>query len=117
MAATLDGLVAGNGAVFEAKFMLPWSFSEEMAAEFQRGADNLDTKKCRERKRFLCQTRQQVHFGSPRCCSGSVSEKALGLTRRHLTRAAKPAFRAPEQNRYRAALSVARARCTVLWYK
>ena len=33
MAATLDGVVAGNGAVFEAKFMLPWSFSEEMAAE------------------------------------------------------------------------------------
>ncbi len=33
MAATLDGRVAGNGAVFEAKFMLPWSFSEEGAAE------------------------------------------------------------------------------------
>jgi hypothetical protein len=33
MAATLDGLVKENGAVFEAKFMLPWSFSEEAAAE------------------------------------------------------------------------------------
>jgi predicted phage-related endonuclease len=33
MAATLDGVVEGNGAVFEAKFMLPWSFSEEEAAE------------------------------------------------------------------------------------
>jgi predicted phage-related endonuclease len=33
MAATLDGLVEGTGAVFEAKFMLPWSFSEEDAAE------------------------------------------------------------------------------------
>jgi predicted phage-related endonuclease len=33
MGATLDGLVAGSGAVFEAKFMLPWSFSEEAAAE------------------------------------------------------------------------------------
>jgi predicted phage-related endonuclease len=32
MAATLDGVVAGTGAVFEAKFMLPWSFSEEAAA-------------------------------------------------------------------------------------
>ena len=32
MAATLDGVVDGNGAVFEAKFMLPWSFSEEAAA-------------------------------------------------------------------------------------
>src|SRR6478752_10099737 len=33
MAATLDGLVKKTGAVFEAKFMLPWSFSEEAAAE------------------------------------------------------------------------------------
>jgi predicted phage-related endonuclease len=33
MAATLDGTVEGTGAVFEAKFMLPWSFSEEGAAE------------------------------------------------------------------------------------
>jgi predicted phage-related endonuclease len=33
MGATLDGLVEGTGAVFEAKFMLPWSFSEEAAAE------------------------------------------------------------------------------------
>jgi predicted phage-related endonuclease len=33
MAATLDGRVEASGAVFEAKFMLPWSFSEEMAAE------------------------------------------------------------------------------------
>lgn len=33
MAATLDGAVDGSGAVFEAKFMLPWSFSEEAAAE------------------------------------------------------------------------------------
>jgi hypothetical protein len=30
---TLDGLVKETGAVFEAKFMLPWSFSEEAAAE------------------------------------------------------------------------------------
>ena len=33
MAATLDGVVEGTGAVFEGKFMLPWSFSEEAAAE------------------------------------------------------------------------------------
>jgi predicted phage-related endonuclease len=33
MGATLDGVVDGTGAVFEAKFMLPWSFSEEAAAE------------------------------------------------------------------------------------
>jgi predicted phage-related endonuclease len=33
MVATLDGLVEETGAVFEAKFMLPWSFAEEAAAE------------------------------------------------------------------------------------
>src|SRR5262249_27049049 len=33
MAASLDGVVEGIGAVFESKFMLPWSFSEEAAAE------------------------------------------------------------------------------------
>jgi predicted phage-related endonuclease len=33
MAATLDGLVDPGGVVFEAKFMLPWTFSEEAAAE------------------------------------------------------------------------------------
>jgi predicted phage-related endonuclease len=31
IAATFDGQVEGSGAVFEAKFMLPWSFSEEAA--------------------------------------------------------------------------------------
>src|SRR5215468_9417635 len=33
MSATLDGIVDNPEAVFEAKFMLPWSFSEEAAAE------------------------------------------------------------------------------------
>src|SRR5271165_2464782 len=33
MAATIDGMVEDPDAVFEAKFMLPWSFSEEAAAE------------------------------------------------------------------------------------
>jgi predicted phage-related endonuclease len=33
MGATLDGRVEATGAVFEAKFMLPWAFSEEAAAE------------------------------------------------------------------------------------
>jgi predicted phage-related endonuclease len=32
LAATLDGFVDDLDAVFEAKFMLPWSFSEEAAA-------------------------------------------------------------------------------------
>jgi predicted phage-related endonuclease len=33
MMATLDGIVESTEAVFESKFMLPWSFSEEAAAE------------------------------------------------------------------------------------
>jgi predicted phage-related endonuclease len=33
MATTLDGRVEATGAVFESKFMLPWAFSEEAAAE------------------------------------------------------------------------------------
>ena len=33
MEATLDGIVEGTEAVFEAKFMLLWSFPEEAAAE------------------------------------------------------------------------------------
>ena len=33
LAATPDGRVQGSGAVFESKFMLPWYFSEEAAAE------------------------------------------------------------------------------------
>jgi predicted phage-related endonuclease len=33
MVATLDGMVIETGAVYEAKFMLPWSFSEGAAAE------------------------------------------------------------------------------------
>ena len=33
MAATLDGVVQPSGAVFEAKFMLPWAFSQEAAIE------------------------------------------------------------------------------------
>jgi predicted phage-related endonuclease len=33
MGATLDGFIETSAAVFEAKFMLPWSFSEETAAD------------------------------------------------------------------------------------
>jgi predicted phage-related endonuclease len=33
MVATLDGRIEGSDAVFEATFMLPWSFSEQAAAE------------------------------------------------------------------------------------
>jgi hypothetical protein len=37
LAATLDGFINDPDAVFEAKFMLPWSFSEEAAAEKAHG--------------------------------------------------------------------------------
>jgi predicted phage-related endonuclease len=33
LGATLDGRIEGTGAVFESKFMLPWSFSEEAALQ------------------------------------------------------------------------------------
>ena len=33
MGATLDGIVPDAGAVFEAKFMLPWNFAEDVAAD------------------------------------------------------------------------------------
>src|SRR5580692_4486377 len=36
MGATLDGRVEATGAVFEAKFMLPWSFSDESSAPAMR---------------------------------------------------------------------------------
>ena len=38
MAATLDGRIEATGAVFEAKFMLPWSFSEEARGREIHGA-------------------------------------------------------------------------------
>lgn len=33
MGATLDGMIEGDAAVYEAKFMLPWNFAEDAAAE------------------------------------------------------------------------------------
>ena len=41
MAATLGGRVDATGAVFEAKFMLPWNFSEEAAAEKHMAQHNM----------------------------------------------------------------------------
>ena len=57
MAATLDGIVEGAEAVFEAKFMLPWSFSEEAAAE-----------------KYMAQLQHNMwvtHLRSARCCRSS----------------------------------------------
>ena len=63
MAATLDGIVEGTDAVFEAKFMLPWSFSEEAAAE-----------------KYMAQLQHNMwvtHLKEPRC-SQSSPEAANG---------------------------------------
>jgi predicted phage-related endonuclease len=38
LAATLDGVVTETGAVYEAKFMLPWSFSERSGRREAHGA-------------------------------------------------------------------------------
>ena len=55
MATTLDGVVEGTEAVFEAKFMLPWSFSEEAAAEKWRSSSTICVS-------LTCE---------PRCCRSS----------------------------------------------
>ncbi len=41
MAATLDGRVQGSETVFEAKFMLPWAFSEEAAVASMRRSSSI----------------------------------------------------------------------------
>ena len=63
MIATLDGTVEATGAVFESKFMLPWSFSEEAAAE-----------------KYMAQLQHNMwvtHLKEPRC-SQSSPEAANG---------------------------------------
>jgi predicted phage-related endonuclease len=54
LAATLDGMIEDTGAVFESKFMLPWSFSEEAAAQ-----------------KYIAQVQQQ-HVGHQRQGGGPV---------------------------------------------
>ncbi len=47
MGATLDGLVEPSGAVFEAKFMLPWTFSEDRTFRYASLSSGLDiVRKC-----------------------------------------------------------------------
>jgi hypothetical protein len=54
MAATLDGMVEATGAVFEAKFMLPWSFSEEGAAAKHMAQLQLSRRLGQPSARLLC---------------------------------------------------------------
>ena len=65
MGATLDGLVESSGAVFESKFMLPWSFSEEAAA--QKYAPQL------QHNMFVVAARTAVFQSSPAAASGLKS--------------------------------------------
>ena len=51
MGATLDGRVEGSGAIFEAKFMLPWSFSEEFRHRKIRAATSTQHVDCRRPRR------------------------------------------------------------------
>jgi hypothetical protein len=67
----LDGIVDGTGAVFEAKFMLPWSFSEEAAAKKHtaRLQHNMwghsgQTVESRSRElQYLCPALRPIHPG------------------------------------------------------
>ena len=65
MGATLDGMVAGTGAVFEAKFMLPWSFSEEAAAEKHMAQ--------LQHNMWVTNARRRCSRSSPAAASGSRS--------------------------------------------
>ena len=51
MGATLDGRVEGSGAIFEAKFMLPWSFSEEVRGHKICAATSTQHVDCRRPRR------------------------------------------------------------------
>jgi hypothetical protein len=70
MAATLDGLIKETGAVFEAKFMLPWSFSEEAAAERGHGIRAKRSKSVRSASISLRWRRLQCCFS---ICPSSYS--------------------------------------------
>ena len=81
MAATLDGRVQGSDAVFEAKFMLPWSFSEEGAAEKHMPQHNMwvvaaRTSVTAERKFWRC-----VESGEPPRFFGTRDRHVRYVTR------------------------------------
>ena len=77
MAATLDGLVEATGAVFEAKFMLPWTFSEEAAAEKHMAqlqhnmwVDRVEDRRC-SRSSPVAASGSRSRFTPIRCTSTS----------------------------------------------
>ena len=79
MAATLDGVVQTTGAVFEAKFMLPWYFSEETAAgEFPIEAVETMIRIALETEEFFPpRVRRSQHVDSD---SHAISHAACSIT-------------------------------------
>jgi len=74
MAATLDGRVEATGAVFEAKFMLPWSFSEEGAAA-PRCHSRAEVLALRRERRASTPVRRRATKTAHRSCPGSGYER------------------------------------------
>src|SRR6266567_2340855 len=83
MGATLDGMVAGSGAVFEAKFMLPWSFSEEGAAEKHMAQVQHNMWVTNAKMAVLSADRSSILMPRPPCATGLFMRyRALGRRRR-----------------------------------
>jgi YqaJ-like viral recombinase domain len=88
LAATLDGMVEGTGAVFESKFMLPWSFSEEAAgphagAGIRRPSPNLCRVSLPEPRLWRPEPlkRRNLHFLVPidGCSTRAAIDEASGF--------------------------------------
>ena len=71
MGATLDGRVEASGAVFESKFMLPWSFSEEAAVReiCSSAATQHVRRRCKDGGPFHHHRRRQVGRNQDPCRS------------------------------------------------
>jgi hypothetical protein len=88
LAATLDGMVEGTVAVFESKFMLPWSFSEEAAgphagAGIRRPSPNLCRVSLPEPRLWRPEPlkRRNLHFLVPidGCSTRAAIDEASGF--------------------------------------
>ena len=79
MAATLDGMVKATGAVFEAKFMLPWTFSEEAAVT-----------------KHMAQLQHNMWVTASRTCGAVDHHRRRQMGRDH--RPGRPALSAPVAN-------------------
>ena len=109
MAATVDGMVEPLGAVFEAKFMLPWTFSEEAAAEKHMAQlqHNMWVTNLTLGGAFDHHRRRQMG-GNDRSCRPALP--ASSAYRREEILALRPRRRAPSPVRGRATPAPARGR-------